>query len=83
MKIIAKGARSRYPNFPFSYDKLRKIFEEVGIDHRMLSHGETPTDIFIRVLPSKNQPTEEQLHTLKNVLNKTFVEANFELMKSA
>lgn len=81
MKVIAKDARSRHPNFPFSYDKLRKLFDEIGIDHKALSHGETPTDLYIKVLAGKNQPSEEQLNVLKNALNKMFTEANFEIVK--
>jgi len=78
--VVAKGARNRYPDFPFSYDKLCALFERIGIDRRTVSHGETPTDLYVRVLPVKNPPTEEQLNTLKNALNDIYSEANFEIV---
>ena len=78
--ILAKGARSLYPHFPYSYDKLRTIFAEVGVDHRTFSHGETPTDLYIKVLPVKEPPTDTQLNSLKDALNRTYTNARFEIV---
>ncbi len=76
MVFKAINARSKHPEFPFSYDKICKIASKLRIKNHRISHTEDANDLIVKIYDDVN------LEEATNLLNSEYTDAGFKLWKS-
>ena len=76
--VMAKDARRKHPDFPFSYDKICVIADKIAIKNHHISHSENINDLVVKVYVDIS---DEKMNKLIDLLNSEYKEAGFKIWK--